>query len=276
MPIPKNGKNNAYLWNKLQSSHLYINWREGSGRRYQKAGSTPSEALEAKRRKEFEKEVSPNFLMRNWPPAFKEWSTKSVRDAFFASPQFPRLLNPEVVRETIARGIANGVFAYVGKSAAGGYEPFVFETTVTASSVELLEDMFIVTRETAEQYRKAREAAIPGDQPAPIATGSGGAGPLFGPTEPGPAGGTPEGGRTTPQDTGPASAAAKLTWKGEVPPQKWMNFYTKVLSKFAGGKDLKITLNVEVSPKGGISAQKIEETKVALRELGLDSDVETS
>ena len=38
------------------------------------------------------KGISPSFLIRNWPPAFKEWSTKSVRDAFFASPQFPRLL----------------------------------------------------------------------------------------------------------------------------------------------------------------------------------------
>src|SRR5205814_5572298 len=33
---------------------------------------------------------SPNLLARNWPPAFTEWSTKSVRDAFFASPQFYR------------------------------------------------------------------------------------------------------------------------------------------------------------------------------------------
>ena len=44
---------------------------------------------------EVEKEVGPRFLVRNWPPAFTEWSTKSVRDAFFASPQFPRLLDPD-------------------------------------------------------------------------------------------------------------------------------------------------------------------------------------
>src|SRR6202166_925961 len=28
-----------------------------------------------------DKGVSPNFLVRSWPPAFKEWSTKSARDA---------------------------------------------------------------------------------------------------------------------------------------------------------------------------------------------------
>ena len=55
-----------------------------------------------------------------------------------------------------------------------------------------------------------------------------------------------------------------------------MNFYTKVLSKFASGKGLKITLKVEISPEGGISTQQIEETKIALRELGLDDDIKTS
>ena len=35
------------------------------------------------------KGISPSFLIRNWPPAFKEWSTKSVRDAFFAVATIP-------------------------------------------------------------------------------------------------------------------------------------------------------------------------------------------
>ena len=32
--------------------------------------------------------ISPNFLVRNWPPAFKEWATKSVRDAFLLRRSF--------------------------------------------------------------------------------------------------------------------------------------------------------------------------------------------
>jgi hypothetical protein len=35
--------------------------------------------------------IGPNLLVRNWPPAIPEWNTKAVRDAFFASPLFPRL-----------------------------------------------------------------------------------------------------------------------------------------------------------------------------------------
>jgi hypothetical protein len=64
-----------------------------------------------------------------------------------------------------------------------------------------------------------------------------------------------------------------LRWTGEIPPQKWMNFYTKVLSKFVSGQGLKLTLSVEVAPEGGISPQKVEETRVALQELGLTDDV---
>ena len=65
----------------------------------------------------------------------------------------------------------------------------------------------------------------------------------------------------------------RLTWSGEIPAQKWMNFYTKVLSRFATGGLMKIHLCVEISQLTGISPQKIEETIVALNELGLNNDV---
>jgi site-specific recombinase XerD len=53
-PIPKNKRTGAYLWSKTKSNRFYIAWREQGRRRYAKAGSTASEALEEKRRKEFE------------------------------------------------------------------------------------------------------------------------------------------------------------------------------------------------------------------------------
>jgi integrase/recombinase XerD len=52
--IPKNPRTGAYLWSKAQSNHFYICWREEKRRHCEKAGSMPSEALEAKRRKELE------------------------------------------------------------------------------------------------------------------------------------------------------------------------------------------------------------------------------
>ena len=207
------------------------------------------------------KGISPSFLIRNWPPAFKEWSTKSVRDAFFAAPQFPRLTNPDVLKETISRGVGNGLLAYVGKTASGEYKPLYYNKALMTADVELSDEMFIITKETAEIYLKTR-ASSPASTTVPV------------PSAPIPA--AP--GTAVPVDlippTSPASSTASgLTWTGDIPPQKWMNFYTKVLSKFASARGLKLIVKVEVSPEGGVSKQKLDETKSALRELGLNDDV---
>ena len=53
-PIPRNRRTGAYVWAKAASKNFCIVWREQNRRRYEKAGSIPAEALEAKRRKEFE------------------------------------------------------------------------------------------------------------------------------------------------------------------------------------------------------------------------------
>ncbi|WP_334109814.1 ATP-binding protein [Thermodesulfitimonas autotrophica] len=270
--------------------------------------------------------VSPNFLVRNWPPAFKEWSMKAVRDAFYASPQFPRLLKPESLKETVARGVAGGIIAYVGKAAQGGYHPFYFNTSLPPETVEFSEDMFIVTAEEVrrqieppklsslvvspshvqvkpgekytftvkglDQYN--REIAV--ENVAWSATGGiidrqgvfqadEGRGSYVVTADASGVSGSARvtviemeepGGQDTLPPTGgpvPPRKAGKMLWTGDVPPRKWMNFYTKVLAKFAGSPGLKITVSIEVSPEDGISEQKVEETRLALLELGLDEDI---
>jgi hypothetical protein len=69
------------------------------------------------------------------------------------------------------------------------------------------------------------------------------------------------------------TTATCITWSGEIPAQKWTNFYTKVLTKYSSGKGLKISLHLEITPENGVTPQKIEETKAALRDLGLLDDV---
>jgi hypothetical protein len=63
------------------------------------------------------------------------------------------------------------------------------------------------------------------------------------------------------------------TGPGHPDRQKWMNFYTKVLSKFAGNKGLRLTVRFELDADGSISDQRIQKTRAALRELGLDDGV---
>ena len=64
-----------------------------------------------------------------------------------------------------------------------------------------------------------------------------------------------------------------IRWTGNVPPQKWMNFYTKVLSKFATSPDLKIEVSFQIIVDQDQVDAKVAETKTGLRELGLTDAV---
>ncbi|MBI3184665.1 MAG: ATP-binding protein [Myxococcales bacterium] len=216
--------------------------------------------------------VSPNFLTRYWPPALPEWSTKSVRDAFYASPKFPRLLKPDAVKDTISRGLDAGSVAYVGKAADGSYEPFIYKRSLAAADIEFADDVYLIARERADEYlAKKAVPTAPTGAPQPTLTSGGTTGgtvPAGAPT------GTttePTGGTSEPPP--PGLEIAGFRWTGEISPQKWMNFYTKVLSRFATAGGLKLTVTVDVTPPGGATISKMDETKVALRELGLPEDI---
>lgn len=135
--------------------------------------------------------------------------------------------------------------------------------------------MFVITRETADAYlgkQKTPEPALTGgrgpERPYPP-----GEGPTARPgVNNGPGASWIPG--TGGQVEAPIAGAAALFWSGELPAQKWMNFYTEVLSKFATGKGLTLRVSIEVRPDEGLSSHKIEDTKLALRELGLPDDIE--
>jgi len=212
---------------------------------------------------DLESGISPQFLVRNWP-AMKEWPTQSVRDAFFASPKFPRLLSADAIRDTIVRGVSNGLLAYIGKSGSGDYKPFVFNQALMTGDIEFSDEMFLITKETAEAYLKTRSVHTV----TPPGTESGEPDHKHKPSEP-----EPEGKKGSEPKKPDQLTFGSIAWTGEVPPQKWMKFYTGVLTKFASARGLKLKISVEVQPEGGISKQKLEETKAALRELGLSDDI---
>ncbi|MBM3454155.1 MAG: ATP-binding protein [Bacteroidetes bacterium] len=269
---------------------------------------------------EVSSEINPNFLARNWPPAFTAWSTKNVRDAFYQTPQFPRLTNPDSIKATISRGVENGILAYVGKQGTK-YEPFFFEKSLFVGDVEISDDMFILTAEEARKNIEPRKLATIKIVPPSITiepentysfivkgydqhsdeinidkvdwkTSYGtitDAGVLTieetegvykvtassngisatatvtvqkkDETKPP----TPE----TPTPT-PFAGKTKINWSGQVDTKKWNVFYTKVLAKFASNPNLKITVKFEVEDDASNAEQKKEETKTALREMGLD------
>ncbi|MBM0106501.1 ATP-binding protein [Steroidobacter sp. S1-65] len=200
--------------------------------------------------------VGPMVLTRYWPPALPEWSTRAIRDAFFSSPKFPRLLKPDALKDTFVRGLEGGLWAYVGKAGPERFEPFIYKRTLAADDIEFSADLYLISPERAESYLASLSAAsLPMLAPEPTPA----------PTTPG---GTIESPAATPAEI------STLRWSGEISSQKWMNFYTKVLSRWVTSAALKLVVNVEITSPTGIPAGKAEETKVALRELGLSETVD--
>jgi len=263
------------------------------------------------------KDITPRLLTKNWPPAFTEWSTKSVRDVFYASPQFPRLLEQDAIKKAIARGAAEGYLAYAGKAPDGNYSPFIYKKSVDAVDIEISEDMFIITAEEAEKHIKPPELAKiiiepsymqlkPGTKQTFTAKGIDQFGRDIEIRE---IDWSATGGEIGPEGvyevkdsagnyivkaksgsiTGSASVEIRderdpepppepeepkaLKWSGEITPQKWMNFYTKVLTKFVKDGGLKLNVTFEASATDSFGDLKVEETKAALRGLGLNDDV---
>lgn len=222
---------------------------------------------------DIETSVGASKLIRSWI-GNELWSTKAVRDAFFTSPRFPRLLRPDSIRETIARGVSDGLLAYVGQTSDGSYQPFIWGRTINAADIDISDSMYILRGEAAQAYQqqleslqKARQEEVVDESPLSVLSTNIDASPILSPSA-----------RT--ESVQPASVNAdsdyykKFSWNGEITSQQWTIFYNRVLSRFASGKVLRIQLEIGVQPEGGISAQKLDEVRAALRELGLNVDVD--
>ena len=70
----------------------------------------------------------------------------------------------------------------------------------------------------------------------------------------------------------PARLPGLIHWTGTIPPQKWMTFYTKVLSRFANTQGLKLRVDFQVpAPADEAQAKALAEAAQAgLRDLGLE------
>jgi hypothetical protein len=329
--------------------------------------------------------VSPTFLARNWP-ASEDWSTKSVRDAFFASPLFPRLLSQDAVKDLIANGVSYGTFAYVGKTKEGRYDPVYSKKTLSPDNVEITDEMYIVKEPIKQPAAEPEKIVVsPNQVNLNLAgevqfsaealdklgneidavkvewTATGGSINELGLFKAGTDEGTfkvtaslggvhgsavvivvnevrkpirlainPSDARMTPGRTQSFTAKGfdqcgqeaslghvewaamggeindqgvfqagqeegnfvvtansgslrgtckviikkvKAHWSGEMPHQKWSQFYTRVLMKHIVGNKLKLTIDMDLSD---ITDDDLEQMRIALKELGLEDDVEVT
>lgn len=265
--------------------------------------------------------VSASKVVRNWPGALNGWATQAVRDAFFSSPQLPRLLKVDAIRRTISDGVTNGEIGYATKGADGRFKLQKLKETLFEKDVEISEDVFILQEAEAQKLKvpprlaslvlnKPDAMLAPGEkvsfscsgrdqygQTSPVSSVSwianGGKideqGLFTAGQEPGQysvraeasgleviaevrirlPGATTGGGG--PNGPGPGKSLVK--WEGDVPPQKWMNFYTKVLTRFASNPDLKLRVTFQASVEADQLDSKTSETRAGLKELGLSDDI---
>jgi hypothetical protein len=68
-------------------------------------------------------------------------------------------------------------------------------------------------------------------------------------------------------------AAHLVRIAGEVPPEAWNRFGSKVLTKLRGGKDLETNVELTASFDGAASAQVVEDLKQAVADVGLEGRV---
>ena len=117
--------------------------------------------------------VGPNKLIRLWPPALTEWSTKAVRDAFFASPALPRLLDPNSIKRTIADGVTSKLFGYASRDAVGKLQLDRFGESLLEQEVELSDDLYILRAQDAERLLEPPRLEKLVIQPSSIDVGPG-------------------------------------------------------------------------------------------------------
>lgn len=225
--------------------------------------------------------VAPTFLVRNWPPALPAWNTRSLRDAFFASPTYPRVESVDTIKAMIAKGVQEGTFA-IGQGQPGEAELL---TGVAIGDVDLSLDTFLVRPADISIYTpKPFKPMSPDPQPVVPVIGKIATKPshaehkLTVEEDEADPSSEPHGDELLKPSLGGAvavEALAGLRWEGEVPWRKWQSFYMKVLTKLVageGGDALKVSIKVDASPAGGLSQAQVEEIRVGLRELGLGTD----
>ncbi len=180
----------------------------------------------------------------------------------YASPAFPRVTRAEALKDTIARGVRDGLFGYAIKRGPE-YVRIEFGDELDQADVDFSDDVVLVPQELAQQLKEAAPTVdTPVPAPAPTA-------PTPGAPSAGDGGVTPE---PVPLFTGKKITA--IRWRGKVPPQKWTTFYTKVLSRLVSDGGLELNVEFEAQPPGGLHAERADEIRQHLRELGVIDEID--
>jgi hypothetical protein len=206
--------------------------------------------------------VGAGYIERYWPPVLKEtgaWPLAGLRQSFLNG-SLTRLLDPDVVLRTkIVEFVSKGEFGLAsGKKPDGGYERVWFNEPLASDEISFESGVFLLLKSKAKSL-KIEPEAIPGGGPEPI-------------PEPKPEPEQPSGPEPEPE---PGAGPSLKTFRfiGNVPPEVWNRFGTKVLPKLRSGTDLKIGIDFSVCMETGIAKSFETELRQILDDLGLSDRV---
>jgi hypothetical protein len=198
--------------------------------------------------------VGAGYIDRNWPPALKEsgaWPLSSLRQSFLDG-SLTRLLDPDVVLRTkIVDFVSRGDFGLAsGQKPDGTYERFWYKDAVYPEEVAFEAGVFLLKKEKAELLKKA---PTPWPEPEP---------------QPEP---KPEPQPEPKPEPGPQTKTIRLT--GQIPPELWNRFGTKIIPKLRSGKDISIELQFSTTVEMNISRNLESELRQLIQDLGLTDKI---
>ena len=209
--------------------------------------------------------VGAGYIERHWPPAFQDdgaWPLASLRKSFLDG-SLTRLVDADaVLRDKIPPFVANGDFGLAsGAKDEGGYDRLWYRELLPPEEIAFEAGVFLLTRARADALTSAPQTGeAPGTEPDPDPS----------PEPDDPAMGEddkPPGEATGTEQTETRQTTLRLV--GDIPPELWNRFGTRVLPKLRAGEDLTVRIDSSVLVNAASFRQLQRELRRALDDLGL-------
>ena len=204
--------------------------------------------------------VGAGYIERHWPPAFRDsgaWPLASLRKSFLDG-SLTRLVDADaVLHDKIPRFVANGDFGLAsGARDDGGYDRLWYRELLPPEEMAFEADVFLLTRAKAEELTAAQDTREPSQTKSRMPPE-----PQTGEDD------TPRDQETGAERTEPEKTTLRLV--GDIPPELWNRFGTRVLPKLRTGEDLSVRIDSSVLIAAGSVENLRRELHQALEDLGL-------
>jgi len=204
--------------------------------------------------------VGAGYLERNWPEALKEtgaWPLQGLRQSF-VNGALTRLRDPEeILRVQIVRFVAGGEFGLAsGQRSDGTYERVWFNEPIGAEEVVFDPQVFLLKKQRASALKQPVTEA----QTKPEGKGEQPGVTVITP---------PEGEQVGETGEQPTPTTSRIRLRGQIPPELWNRFGTRLLPKLRAGENLSLTVEAEVEVSTADLANAQREICQSLSDLGL-------